>query len=73
MFSKIRTSYRNAGIVLASSLPMLAMAQTDPFMDAVDGVEAKVITYGPALVALAAISVAFFVAIKYVKKITRAA
>lgn len=73
MFSKIRASYRNAGIVLASSLPVLAMAQTDPFTDAMSDVTTKVTSYGGALVGLAAVAVVFFVAIKYVKKITKAA
>lgn len=51
-----------------------AMAQaTDPFDAAVTEITGKVGTYGAALVTLAAASVVFFVAIKYVKKIRGAA
>lgn len=51
-----------------------AMAQsTDPFDAAVTEVTTKVGTYGAALVGVAAAAVVFFVAIKYVKKISRAA
>ncbi len=51
-----------------------AMAQsTDPFEVAVTEVTGKVETYGAALVGVAAVAVVFFVAIKYVKKISKAA
>jgi len=60
-----------AGLAMSSAL---AMAQTtDPFDTAITTLTAKVTSYGGALVGLAAVGVAFFVAIKYVKKITRAA
>jgi hypothetical protein len=60
-----------SGLLMSSAL---AMAQTtDPFDGAITALTAKVTSYGGALVTLAAVGVGFFVAIKYVKKITRAA
>jgi hypothetical protein len=58
------------GVMLA---PAIAMAQsTDPFDVALGELTTKVTSYGGALVVFSAVSVAFFVAIKYVKKIPRA-
>lgn len=54
-------------------LPAISFAQTDPFADAVTQATTKVTSYGGSLVGLAVVSVLFFIAIKYVKKITRAA
>ena len=54
----------------------LAMAQTtgvDPFTTAMTEATTKVGTYAAALVGLAAVSVVFMIAIKYVKKLPRAA
>jgi len=66
----LRASVIGAGLLA----PVLSMAQTtDPFDAAVASVTTKVTAYGGALVTFAAVSVAFFVAIKYVKKIPRAA
>lgn len=61
-------------IVSTSLLSAAAMAQaTDPFTTAVTDITAKVTTYGGALVGVAAVGVVFMVAIKYVKKLNRAA
>lgn len=63
-----------AAIGGASALPMLAHAQsTDPFDTAVATITTKVGAYGAALVGLAAVGVVFYVAIKFVKKIPKAA
>lgn len=64
-----------AAIGGASALPMLAHAQSspDPFDAAVATITTKVSAYGAALVALAAVGVVFYVAIKFVKKIPKAA
>lgn len=57
-----------------SLVPVLARAEgADPFDAAITDITAKVTAYGGALVGVAAVAVAFFVAIKYVKKISRAA
>lgn len=65
---------RNAGLVLASSAPVLALAQaTDPFDDAMTQATTAVSSYAAALVGLAAVSVVFMIAVKYVKKIRGAA
>lgn len=68
---------QQAKIAVASMLLMSAAAshaqETDPFTAALEAMKTKVATYGGSLVALAAVGVAFFVAMKYVKKIPRAA
>lgn len=63
------------GATLAASMVSLpAMAQeTDPFQTAMASITTKVETYGGALVGLAAVAIAFYVAIKFVKKIPKAA
>lgn len=64
---------RNTALLVATSSPMLAMAQsTDPFDAAVTTVTGKVEGYGAALVGVAAVAIVFAVAAKYVKKIPRA-
>lgn len=79
MFEKTRAIAQKYGAkigagVLAASASVGAMAQaTDPFSAALAGLTTKVTTYGGELVVFSAVSVAFFVAIKYVKKIPRAA
>lgn len=70
---RINTLYRNAGIALVGALPVLASAQTDPFTDAIGDATTKVGTYAAALVTLGAVAVLFMIALKYVKKIPRAA
>jgi len=60
--------------VSGAVLPMVTMAQTtDAFDTAVASLTAKVTGYGGALVALSAVAIAFYVAIKFVKKIPKAA
>lgn len=75
-FAQIRSTINDKALAVGVALaaPMLARAQaTDPFDAAMTTVSGKVETYGAALVGLAAVAVVFFVAIKYVKKISRAA
>lgn len=74
--SKARAALSNRALAVgtALSVPMLAMAQaTDPFDQAMANAQAKVESYGGALVVLAAVGVIFFIGIKYVKKISKAA
>lgn len=62
-----------AGVALVTAAPFLAHAQeADPFDAAVSTVTTKVTSYAGALVGVAAISVVFLVAVKYVKKLPRA-
>lgn len=74
--SQIRNVINEKALVLGVALtaPVLSFAQsTDPFAAAVTDVTAKVTTYAGALVGVAAVGVAFMVAVKYVKKIRGAA
>jgi len=68
---------RNLGIVLATSAPVLAMAQgtvvADPFSTAITEATTKVGLYAAALVGLSAVAVIFMITMKYVKRIPRAA
>lgn len=79
MFEKTRAVAQKYGAkvsaaILTAGASVAAMAQaTDPFDGAVSTLTSKVTNYGAALVTLSAVGVAFFVAIKYVKKIPRAA
>ena len=66
-------SAKSAAVGAALVLPAMAFASADPFMDASNDIKAKVATYGAELVVVAAVGVVFMVAIKYVKKISRAA
>lgn len=61
-------------VVAVGTFPvaLAARANTDPFDAAAAEVTTKVGSYGASLVGIAAVSVAFYVAIKYVKKIPRA-
>jgi hypothetical protein len=71
--SMIRDLPLRAAVALTTMAPVLAMAQaTDPFDTAVTNITAKVQSYGAALVTLAAVSVVFFLGIKYVKKLPKA-
>lgn len=65
-------AYLKAGIAGASLVPFVAHADADPFTDAMSSATTKVGTYAAAMVGLAAISVGFWIAVKYVKKITSA-
>ena len=65
-----------AAVSAAVFLPAVAFAQstpTDPFDTAMTAMTTKVGAYAAALVGLAAVSVGFMIAIKYVKKLPRAA
>ena len=56
------------------AIPSFAFAQAvDPFTTAVTDITAKIGTYGAALVGVSAVGVIFMVAMKYVKKLPRAA
>lgn len=61
----VSTGLLTAGVAFAQA--------TDPFDAAVDNITDKVETYGAALVGVAAVGVIFMVAMKYVKKLPRAA
>lgn len=61
------------GTMLLLSAAASQAQEVDPFTDALNAMKLKVATYGGSLVGLAAVGVAFFVAMKYVKKIPRAA
>lgn len=73
--TKLADGYRHVGIVTGVALaPALAFAQSaDPFDAAVADVKTKVALYAASLVGVAAVGVAFMVAVKYVKKIRGAA
>lgn len=79
MFEKTRAVAQKYGAkitaaALSAGCSLAALAQsTDPFDAAIDAMTTKVTSYGGALVLFSAVSVGFFVAMKYVKKIPRAA
>lgn len=54
------------------ALPAVMAQVTDPFDTAIAEATTKVSAYAAALVTLAAVSVVFWIAIKYVKRIPRA-
>jgi hypothetical protein len=68
---------RALAVVSLATLPVAVFAQTatptDPFTAAMTEATAKVGTYALALVGLAAVGVVFMIALKYVKKIPKAA
>lgn len=68
-------SGRSAVVALMAAAPVLSFAQAvaDPFDTALSTITTKVNSYGAALVGLAAVGVLFVVAMKYVKKLPRAA
>lgn len=72
MLQAIRNRSRELAIAAVTSVPVLSFAQADPFDAALADVSGKVTGYAGSLVTLAAIAVAFMVAVKYVKKIPRA-
>jgi type IV secretory pathway VirB2 component (pilin) len=63
----------SAAVLTLATLPAFSFAQTDPFTTAVTTISDKIETYGAALVGVAAVGVVFMVAMKYVKKLPRAA
>jgi len=74
----VARGYNEAGIrtavAIGAFVPMLASAQTaDPFDTALSNATTKVTAYAGALVGLAAVAVVFMIAIKYVKRIPKAA
>lgn len=74
MFKRISDRARDLCIVVATSAPVLAFAQsTDPFTTAITDATEKVEEYAAALVGVAAVAVVFMIAVKYVKKIKGAA
>ena len=72
MLQAIRNRSRELAIAAVTAAPVLAFANGDPFDAALADVTTKVSGYAAALVGLAAVAVAFMVAVKYVKKIPRA-
>lgn len=60
---------RHAALILATSAPVLALAQTDPFDDALTIVQGKAVGYVGGLVAASAAVVVVMLAWKYVKKL----
>jgi len=72
MLNFIRERARHAVLLVATSAPVLAFAQTDPFDDAILDATTKVGGYAAALVGVSAIAVGFMIAMKYVKRIPRA-
>jgi hypothetical protein len=73
MLQKLRNA-QIAAFVAIATLPGLALAQgTDPFTTAIDTATDKVTDYAGALVVLGAVAVVFMIALKYVKKIVKAA
>lgn len=79
MFAKLKKA-REAVSNKALAVTVMAMCSVpafaqggDPFSTVLAEVETKVTTYAGALVGVAGISVAFMVAVKYVKKIRGAA
>lgn len=79
MFNKAKianiVSGRSLAVALLSMSPVLVFAQVagDPFDTALSAATAKVGTYAAALVGLSAVAVIFMIAMKYVKRIPRAA
>lgn len=69
--SYVSTKSLAVGVALAA--PMASFAAGDPFTDATTVIKDKIALYGADLVVVAAAGVVFMVAIKYVKKIPRAA
>lgn len=72
----IAKNYGREVAVVASSIALstLAMAQAvDPFDTAIASATSKVGAYAAALVGLSAVAVIFMIAMKYVKRIPRAA
>lgn len=65
----------NKLVASALVLPFVAARAdaTDPFTTAMTDATTKVGTYAAAIVGLGAVSVAFMIALKYVKKIVKAA
>lgn len=61
------------GAMIAIAAASASAQSTDPFDTAVAAMTTKVTSYGGALVTFCAVAVAFWVAMKYIKKIPKAA
>lgn len=71
---QIKQTLRNGAAFVGSTLiGAAAFAQGDPFATAMTDITSKVTSYGGSLVGLSAVAVVFYVAIKFVKKIPKAA
>lgn len=76
LFNIAKTYGRQVVLVSSGALfsgLVLAQAAADPFDAAILSITGKVGVYGAALVGLSAVGVLFMVAMKYVKRIPRAA
>jgi len=72
-FRAVRELPTRAYVGAAALVPFMASAQSaDPFDAALATATTKVTSYAGAMVGLAAVSVVFLIAIKYVKKIPKA-
>lgn len=61
-------------VAALTALPLLASAQvTDPFDTAIATATTKVESYGAALVGFAAVAIVFYIGIKFIKKVPKAA
>ena len=74
-FAVLRGQVARIGAVVSAAAlaPAVSFAQAaDPFDTALSTVTTKVTSYAGAMVGLAAVSVVFMVAVKYVKKLPKA-
>lgn len=71
--SKVDSLCIATAVTAMAAMPPAMAQSVDPFTTAMETATGKVETYAAALVGLAAVSVVFFLAIKFVKKIPRAA
>lgn len=74
-FAVLRGQVARIGAVVSAAalVPAVSFAQAaDPFDTALSTVTTKVTSYAGAMVGLAAVSVVFMVAVKYVKKLPKA-
>lgn len=65
--------HKLVGVALIAPIAFAHAVDTDPFTTAMTDATTKVGTYAAALVGLAAVAVTFMIAMKYVKKIVKAA
>lgn len=75
MLKSVRRFVSEKSLIVGTGLmvPLLSLAATDPFDTALTAATTKVTSYAGALVGFAAVAVVFMIAIKYVKKLPRAA
>ena len=72
MFRNLSDKILAGTVMLMCAIPAFAQTAGDPFDTALTTATTKVSSYAAALVGLAAVSVVFMIAIKYVKKLPRA-